>query len=400
MKFFPKHNRQEHHPDMQPPLDPMKLILETLDECTEARTEIKQNTVRFTDWNITVSPTPQEIGLNNAIIDFHVTCTDWDDVLFECCAAVGKDTRTAIGMACSSFLFAFIQGIHQMMTESDGIPLESSFAGKTHRWKAYVSDTVGLGEGGNDLGTINFWDLLKDHIVKRLGNQKMCYVKIYAAKGISKDGTEQITGECRIDDVPSAELSRLVEQVAAKWNVKQFSSQKQFFFIRQDKDTLLPNEYSGVLGRNEMRKKVRTAVDMIQECHSDKEYNTLLQRMKETLKDATFAEECFCFLAEICGERAFNEHIKQIPETLLISVGDAEPIECYKNQLADYYPLGDALFYLFDMGVYGDDTNDIYRRFIGASSIYGAISKVEDKDITKAKFTALYFNPSNDFEIR
>lgn len=399
MKFFPKNNRQEHHSDMQPPLDPMKLILETLDECTQARTEIKNNTVRFTDWNMTVTPTPQEIGDNNAIIDFHITCTEWDDVLFECCAAVGRDTRTAIGMACSSFLFAFIQGIQQMMNNDESVPLESTFANKTHSWKAYISDTVGLGEGGNDLGTVNFWDELKDHIVKRLGNQKMCYVKVYAAKSVGQNG-EQITGECRIDDVPSAELGAIVAQIAAKWKVKQFSSQKQFFFIKQDKATLLPNEYSGILGRNEMRKKLKTAIDLFHECVSDEDFNTLLKRMKEAIHDDTLAEECLYFLPEICAERAFNEHIDNIPETILISTESDEPIMCYKNQLSDYYALGSCLFSLFDMGVYGDGTNDIYRRFIGASSIYGAINKIKDKDISKVRLTALYFSPTADFEIR
>lgn len=402
MKLFPKKNKnfQDHHPDTQPPLDPMKLILETIDSCTDAKTEIKGNSVRFPDWNVSVVPEPKEMGANNAVINFHIACVDWDDVLFECCAGVGQDTRAAIGTACSSFLFACIQGIQLMQENEYPVPFETTFAGKPHSWNAYVSNTVGLGE---NIGTSNYWDLLQKHIVKRLGNQKMCYVKVYAAKCIdNRDGTPQITGECRIDDIPSKELSDIVAKEAEKWDVKQFSSQKQFFFIKQDENTQLPNAYSGILGRNELRKKVKTAIDMFQACRTDEEYDNLLTEMKKKLNDNTFAEECFSFMSEICAERAFSEEIPNMSEKISISVGGAEPVECYKNQLADYYAIGAALFSLFSEGIYGEETDKIYRRFIGASSIYSAVCKMRDKgsDLKNVRLTSLLFNTSADFEIR
>lgn len=396
MSLFSKF--EKHHKK-----DPMQRVLESLHGCLETKDEIKDGKIVCPEWNITIKPEIDQLDDQMAVLNFYISSPDWEEPLFECCAGIGKDTDSAIGMATGSFLFAFMQGIALMQRNEDGIPFESEFNGNTHRWSVYKSNVVGNGENTGDdedakKVTARYWNLLKEHIAKRLGNQKMCYVKIYAAKAIGADG-EKITGECRINDVPSAELSELVGEIAAKWEVKQFASQKQFFFIKQDPATRLPYPY----GENKLsvlREKVRSALELFNGIQTQEDYDNLPDRLFAALGDKTLVEECYSFLPEICAERAFGQI--RFSEEVQFSVPDKPIAGIYRNQLADFYPLGNLMFGIFDSGYFGERTNDLYGLMISLSSIYGAVQQMKEsgKELDGCRMTSLLFNVSESFEIR
>lgn len=388
---------EQHHKK-----DPIQRVLESLHGCLETKDEIKNSKIFCPEWNITITPEIDQLENQMAVLNFYIDCPDWEEPLFECCAGTGKDTDSAIGMATGSFLFAFMQGIAVMQHGEDGVPLESEFNGKTHRWSVYKSNVVGTGESTGDdddakAVTSVYWNLLKEHIAKRLGNQKMCYVKIYAAKAVGADG-EQVTGECRINDVPSAELGALVGEIAAKWDVKQFTSQKQFFFIKQEPETILPYPYS-VNKINVLREKVRTALELFGGIQTQEDYDNFPDKLFDALGDQTLTEECFSFLPEICAERAFGQIT--FSEELQFST-DSGLVTVYKNQLADFYPLGNLMFGLFDSGIFGEHTNDLYRLLISLSSIGSGVQQLREqgKELEGCRMAALIFNVSEDFEIR
>lgn len=388
---------EHHHKN-----DPMKRILEGLHGCLETKDEIRGETIFCPEWNIAIKPQIDQLDDRMAVLNFYISSPDWEEPLFECCAGIGKDADTAIGMAVGSFLFAFMQGIAIMQRGEDGVPLESEFNGNTHRWSVYKSNVVGNGENiGDDVKEVTalYWDLLKEHISKRLGNQKMCYVKIYAAKAVGADG-EQITGECRINDVPSSELGALVGEIAAKWNVQQFASQKQFFFIKQDPATLLPSPYGSENKITVLKEKVKTALELFNGVQTQEDYDSLPDRLLAALGDKTLAEECYSFLPEICAERAFDQ--MQFSEQVQFFVPNKPIVTVYKNQLADFYPLGTLMFTLFDSGYFGENTNNLYGLLVSLSSIYGAVQQAKEKgsDIKDCKMTSLLFNTSSEFEIR
>lgn len=380
--------KEEHHS-----FDPLRLVLESIRDGVETKAEIDGDTVYCPEWNIRVIPQVEQVTENSALLNFYLKSPEWDEPLFECSVGMGKDTRTAIGMACASFEFAFMQGIAQMQTRTDFEALESSFGGNTHRWKAYKSSIVGMGESVGDISANHsaYWDLLKEHIVKRLGNQKMCYVKIYAAKAKS-----EITGECRIDDIKSEELSELVADFIKDWDVKNFASHKQFFFIRQDNDTLLPNPYSGEAGRERLKSRVKIAIDKFIEANAAEEYDRTSDNIKQAIDDPVLAEECYMFIPEICAENAFSA----AAYAEYVSLGEGNSV--YKNQISDFYPINLAVFALFDEGVYGDQTNEVYKILIGASAICGSVNKLLEGGgkLEDAKLTALCFMPSEEFKLR
>lgn len=384
---------EEHHK-----LDPLDDVVNSLNRFLNTTTEVHGRKVYCTDWDIEITPEIESCDNRSAVINFYLRSPYWDEPLFECCAAMGSDQKTAIGSAVGSFIFAFMNGIAAMENNLDPFPIESEFAGKPHRWNVYKSDIVGMGENITP-DQKQYWDALKDGIIKRLGNQRMTYVKVYACKAIGADGKENITGECRINDVPSEELGAVVYDIAAKFNVKQFCSQKMFFFIRQDSQTLLPYPYR-MNKLPELREKVRTALEIFEKCETDEQYDALLGEMAAALQDGSLAEECFGFLPEICAERAFSE--VHYSEQAQFSIGGNKPVTVYKSQLADFYPLGNLMFGIFDSGHFGKKTNDLFKKLINFSATAHGLSQCmsDGKSIDGIRMTALIFNMSPNFELR
>ncbi len=378
--------------------DPLDDVLETLDRCLDTPTEIRDKKIYCTDWSIVISPEINSLDDHSAVVYFNIECPDWDEPLFECCSGLGKDQKTAIGTAVGSFMFAFMDGIAAMENDLDPISIESEFAGHMHKWKAYKSNIVGMGENA-DPEFKRYWDMLKDGITKRLGNQRMCYVKVYACKSVGADGKESVTGECRVNNVPSNELSAIVYNIASEFKVHNFCSQKMFFFIRQDSQTLLPYPYR-MNKIPALREKVITALEMFDKCETEEQFNELPGNMAEAMQDGLLAEECYSFLPEICAENALSEML--FSEQLQFAIGDKEPVVVYKTQLAEFYPLGNIMFSIFDSGYFGERTNDLYHKLISVSAIAGVVMqrRAEGKSLEGLKMTALLFNTSPGFELR
>ena len=381
--------------DLKNPENALDFLLDSLHGNLGSTDRVEGKQLVLSQWQMTIRPEVSQMTENSAILNFYLSSPKWDREVFECSVGTGSNPHQALGMATGSFLFSFMHGINLMETEQNGEALETVFAGKPHRWKAYVSDVVGMGESPKMDSPKLYWNALKEHIIKRLGNQKLCYVKIYGAKT-----NGQITGECRINDIVSPELSDMVAKMVEKWNVKSFASHKQFIFICQGQETILPNPYSGTEGLKLLKSKVKIAAEMFHGSTTQELYDSLTQRMTQALGDSTLAAECYSFLPEICAENAFPQIICE--ESVEIRVGDKPPVTCYKEQLSDYWNLHKALFDLFQEGVFGEETNAIYQEYIGVSSIFGAVKQMEEKQVNSGsiKLTVMLFQMGDDFEIR
>lgn len=357
---------------------------------------IKGDSLYCPEWEMTLTPRVVELSDRQATLNIFMNSPRWGNELFECASALGKDSEQAIAIACNSFLFSFIQGLGKMERDENPDYIETEFAGIKHQWKAYISDLACLGESIAAYVPPDFyWRLLKDDIVKRLGNQKLCYVKIYVAKTDS-----EVIGECRIDDIKNDELSELVAGSAANWDIEQFASLKMFFFIKQQESTVIPYPYWGADGFNRLKDNVKTAMELFYRSDTDESFNTLIQRTADITGDYILAEECLSFLPEICAENAFYE--VTYSETLDIVREGKDKFTCYKNQLSDYYLIHRAALTLLSSGEFNGDTDEIYKKYIGYSAIGHAMSSVLRKGdkLDKVKMTSLIFNVSENFKIR
>lgn len=371
------------------------LLHVSLHKALQMENVVEQDHIRLPAWNAVLRPEIAQLNERGIVMNFYLEAPQWGRMLFECSVGMGNDPRTNLGMATGSFLFSFLQGIERMENQEKPELLTTSFAGTEHRWKVYNSDIVGMGNTPKVTDFNIYWDALREEIAKRLGNQRLCFVKIYGAKM-----GDDITGECRIDDIKNEALSKMVADIIAKWENEGFGSHKQFFFIRQEEATALPYPYEGSKGAAALKEKVIQATKMFHESRSQEEFDTLEERMAEALGDATLAAECRYFLPEICAENAFSE--AEYSEVLDIQRRGADRIQVYKNQLADYYLLWNALFSAFSEGIFGEETNEIYQEYIGCSAIYSVICKMQNAGsrLEDARLTALLFQVGKDFVLR
>lgn len=386
--------RYKENVDLTKPENALDYLLDSLHGNLGTSDRVEGKCLFLPKWQLTVTPEISQMTENSAIVNFYLTSPNWDREVFECSAGMGSNPSQALGMATGSFLFSFMQGIGLMEEKRDGETLETVFAGKPHRWQAYISDVVGMGDSPKMESSKIYWNALKEQIIKRLGNQKLCYVKIY---GVNTNG--QIIGECRINDIVSEELSAEIASMVEKWNVKGFAYHKQFFFIRQEEETTLPDAYSGQEGLKLLKSKVKTAAKMFHASTDQELYDSLPQRLEQALGDATLAAECYFFLPEICAENAFSEI--SYSESVEIQVGGQPPVTCYKVQLADYWNLHKVLFDLFQEGAFGREANAIYQEYISVSAIFGTVKQLHEKQIGKSsRLTMILFQMGEGFEIR
>lgn len=356
---------------------------------------VEEDYIYLPAWEAVLKPEIAQLDERGIVLHFYLDVPRWGKSFFECCVGMGNTPKTSLGMAVGSFLFSFMQGLEQMESGEEMDSVSTEFAGNVHKFSVFGSNIVGMGnQPAADYDV--YWNKLKEEIVRRLGNQKICFVKIYGAKM-----GDEITGECRIDDIKSEELSQMVAEIVSEWEIEGFGSHKQFFFIRQAEETTLPNPYVGREGERLLKEKVITAARIFWNCQSEEDYDTMSMRMAEALGDATLAAECEMFLPEMCAENAFPE--PTYSETVDIQWQNGSGCKTvYKNQLSDYYPIWNVWFSALSEGVFGDDSNEIYRKYIEYSSIGHALSQALDNesDLSNIKLSALIFSVTDSFILR
>lgn len=358
---------------------------------------VQENCLYLPKWQLHITPKIQQLTAQSAVLGFYIHHPNWGEALYECCASVGSDAKTAMGMAIGSFLFGFMSGISGLFAGENPRTLENDFANRHHSFKVYLSDIVGMGESPKDNQVDAYWELLKDDIRKRMGNQRFCYVKVYASK--IKD---EIIGECRINDVQSDELSAKVADFIKDWSVESFASQKQFFFIVQDANTLQPYPYWGEAGEKDFIGKVLKAVQLFHTSDTQEAFDSLYERLVTELGDATLAWECRYFLPEICAEHAGMQRQVKFSETITLQPQTGDAISLYKHQLADYYTLQNTLFTAFHQGLFGEETNNIYQELVGTSAICSVLEQVLEKtdSLENSRLTDLIYQIDERFELR
>ncbi len=344
--------------------DPQSILISMQSLLADEHCEIMDGALTLPEWRISIRAEIVQLKEQTAVLDFYVDSPDWDRRLFECSAALGSDRKQALGMAQGSFLFGMLDGIRAMVKDNPSAQLETVFAGIPHRWVMYQSNVVGMGDTPQNHEASTLWKLLREGIADRIGNQKICCIKVYGAKN-----GDSITGECRINNIVSPELSGMVADYVREWNTKGFGSQKQFFFLKQEEETYTPYPYS----EEQLVRFTRQAIGLYGACVEQGSYEDYYDTLLNHLDDHHLAEELYSFLPEMCAEHAFTS--LSYPESFSIHRGESD-ITVYKSQLASYYPIQHAL--LQELGT-DEFSNELYKAFIAVSSIYNVICSAKEQ---------------------
>lgn len=343
---------------------PVQYLLEELDQLLEYG-QIRGDSFFFPHWEITLHPEVQELRDTMAVLRFVLECPAWDRPLIEVSAGVGKEQHTAVGMALGGFLFGMMNGVGSMMEGESAHRLQSVWLNTPRQWTGYRSNIVSMGANPSRGDVTVYWDLLLEDILARVGNQKMVYVKVYGAKN-----GDDITGECRINDIKNEALSQKVAEQVAKWDAEGFGSQKQFFYLIQRDETRSPYPYT----EEDLARATRKAVALFGRCCSQEvPYKDYVDLLGKELGDRDLAEELYGFLPEFCAENYY--HAIAYGEQVNIHQSRGDTL-VYKSQIASYHPIQKALHAMFDAGEF---SNELYGSYITVSSIHNVVTQAKEK---------------------
>ena len=386
--------------DKQDNFDIEVLICESLiDYCAQHNivTECISNELHFINLDIVLRPTIMQLNSQSVLLCFELTSEQWDKSIIENSAGMGVDTAQALANALESFSSACLEGLLYMLSEQSCYEsCTSTFMGHEHKWQVYLSDLVSIGEAPDIEEAQYYWDELKEMLLPRLGNQRFCYIKVFASKSFGS-----VFCECRIDNVLSNDVTQLLVKMTKHWSTQKFASHKMFFFLKQDENTVLPSDLFLPPKQKELNYQVNVALRLFGQCSTQEEYEQLPLQLQEIIPDKVLALELYYFLPEICTQIMLPEI--SFSDAISLSIGDNEPINIHIHQLTDYLPIYRALTNLMTDNP-SDELKEAFKLCSFYSSAFNVINQVlnespETKLTDLCGLTTCYFVPPS-FEIR
>ncbi len=362
-------------------------------DCLDGPTEMRDDTIFLPKQNISLLARVVQLESTMATEEFFLSCPDWDRMIYECSSAIGADQKSAVGMAQGSFMFGLFSTIMAMLNKDNPRTFETEFIGQKHRFRVYLGDIIGMGETPEKKTEVEmYWSVLKDLIVQRIGNQKIVYIKIFG----SNAGNGQITGECRINNIKSAELSAVVAKIVEQWGTTQFGSQKQFFLLEQEDETLLTSP----LFEREVIQKTALAMKLYEQCKTKEDYEQYQSRLEEQVGNKNLAQDLYMFIPEICLQVLLSKIT--FSEKLFFN-RNGEKLTCYNTQLSSYTAIWNGVVEAVSGGTTFKDIQTLLEKFVSASATYNALSKALDDgaklENLSGNFCTIY-NVSDDYILR
>ena len=373
-----------------------KLLGGEFSDYIEFESETQDDCIYIPELEMNIKPIVFEASERLVSLGFNMYSDVLRSQFFECSVGLGENCESAYGMAIGTFAFSFMQGLKNLSDNNVKYKAVSEFAGHPHSWNVFASNIVGKGQSGESHAPSDYWELLNEDIIKRLGNQKVTYVKVFCANHESN-----VIGECRINDIPVPELGEKVASIGKNWSNAGYKSEKQFFFIVQDDSTIVDYPYASLDGREKLRSAVAEYLKVFSNIRSQKEYENIVDTVTAITGDKTLASECYSFITEICAERYF-EGTFICGDSFNLFYPDNTSVTSYKSQLSDYIPIKEAVFNTFSSNVLGENTDRVFGQLVEMSSIYNAYQQARQSnpDPKGLRVDCMIHNVPADFEIR
>ncbi len=353
----------------------------------EAKDEVKEDHIYIPAWNVRIYPDITNLEADAVAITFNIECPDWDRDIIEVSAAKGKNPANAITIACTSFMLSVMSAVTHLCQEKNSVSFETEFAGSKHRWKAYRGNLLAGGDAQNDHEFNMYWDVLKDELPKRIGNQKLVYVKIYA----TRNGSE-IKVDCRINNVRINSISNAVGHVAETWNCPGYGVHRQCFIFRQDEATTVPYPHFV----EDIEDYTREVMKLFHTAKSREDVDAMYSKVLELCGDKTLARELMLYIPMVASENAFRQ--LTLPETIDYNI-KGEKTSIFRSQSAAYHTIQSAVLWALQHKVFGEETEALYQTLIAASPLTLFLRKTGGK-VPEGAGVGFTFNVEDDFEIR
>lgn len=368
--------------------------------------EIKGDGLFFSGWDMTIFPVLIELKDGFAGVELTLSCPLLDRDLVEETAGIGKTAEQAVTAALFGFFTCMMTGFRHVLNDlsvqngkceckRETIAAQSAFAGKTHNWKIYVSNSLSMGDVRPEVNLLQLMGQLLPKILARLGNQKINYVKLFVAQ----ESSNRIVTECRINNIASPELGAALEDFALNLSGDGYASQKMFIFLVQEKETYTPYRHTPAqIGRH-----VRAAIQIMEAMQIGETLKDFTDKLALETNDMHLAREIAFFLPELCAERV-HPYI-EFGETIQINA-NGQTHTVFKTQMDSYYYIWEALrgelnrarLERKERGFSSTFPEKAFNRFIALSASELAVNGIEKSDSPSTKKGGYHFHLCYNFE--
>lgn len=248
----------------------------------------------------------------------------FEEEFIESVVGVGPTFENAIEEGIKNFSISVLDGVIKALRNEKGERIKVNILDKTHSFTCYKSMKI---QQGSILAgeSIDFWDLLKEDIVTRMGNKKVYLVKVYAAKS-----GDTISCECRINGMLYPNFTKKLDDRVTQWRIKDtMYSERQFFVLIQDEMSYIPYP----LTKKEVESYTLNALLLYRECISEDDYKELFDRILEVCPNKSLATELYSLIPEIITEIIFSD-VNYSDELLLVR--GEERHHLFRHQLTSY----------------------------------------------------------------
>jgi hypothetical protein len=351
-------------------------VLECINNTIED-SEIQGKNVFLPKYDLRIEPYVRNINENGNAkmveLLFVVKHKFFNEPFIESNAGIGINIEDAINQSVANFSLGALSGIRNCIDSEYSGNFETDFFGQRKSWSLTESCVQGIGEKEKEEHP-HFWSMIGEQIKIRLGNKKMYWVKVYAAK--LSNG--EVSCECSINGVLNNEITKDIEKYAKTWNIKtDLCSLKQFFIIKQDDETF--NKYP--FSENQVKEFTDKAIKILADCNCKEKHENLDNDIFKITGNMNLAYEIRSFIPEILCELVFSD-ASYTDKIVIVKENEEENTECYKNQFTSYNWIHDIVANNYNNSSL---TEDKVKTIVYLSASYNALNnaikqgaKIED----------------------
>ena len=276
------------------------------------------------DSQLEIEPHIMQIKNGIAQVAFVLKHPLFQEEIVESVVGVGPTSDESIKGAAVEFVASAFTVIEHALKEESGQKISVKLPYYQNQFNLYQSKVKVQGSK-KQKKDIDYWLLLGEEIIKQLGNKRVYFIKIYAAKT-----GDTVNCECRVNGMVYPSFTNMLKEIAKQWDIEtSIYSEKQFFILVQEESTYKPYP----LSKKEVEQLVLSSLLLYRECNSQEAYDSLEEKMHKICPVSSLATELFAFVPEIFTEVIFSE-VNYLDKVVLIK--GEEEIEISKHQLTAY----------------------------------------------------------------
>lgn len=252
--------------------------------------------------------------------------------IVESIAASSESEEEALGLACENFYDNIVAVFAMAVNHTTSSEVAEGFTQERHYFHVYRSKVNGLGKREGIMEG-DFWDLLKDEIVKRLGNKKAYWVKVFTSKNKNR-----VLCEVRINGEEAVDLSECLLSYAQSWDcLGTYHTEKQCILLVQDDTSYEESEFT----KEEIKEYTYKAIKLFEKCKDHESYKKIRSQLIKICKDDSLAYEIFSFVPEIYCKHAYKS--VEFGDKLFMVQKEKGTRELYKSQLQSFQYIEEAV---------------------------------------------------------